>query len=137
MVISFANFLKNANWEEKDSTRSAQRLSTLDFAQGRQSTQRRAQRGIAVQQTSERLPAGSRRYLCMGRYPGWTNLARMSFVSASALAIWVELKLWVTPSLVRAARTDSVGMLPTRLSPAKGQPPRPVNAESKRRQPAA
>ena len=41
------------------------------------------------------------------------------------------------PTLRRAARTASVGMLPTRSSPAKGQPPSPVSALSKRRQPAA
>src|SRR5271157_2681213 len=42
-----------------------------------------------------------------------------------------------TPRLLSASSNLSVGVLPTNTSCAKGQPPRPPMAESKRRQPTS
>src|SRR5271167_49504 len=64
-------------------------------------------------------------------------LARISLDRTITLLSLAPSTPGVTPTLTSAANTLSVGILPTRSSPANGQPPRPVRAESKRRQPAA
>src|SRR5438093_11053552 len=63
--------------------------------------------------------------------------ARISFVISSALVSRAESMLVSAPAFRSAARTSSVAMFPTRLSPANGQPPSPVSALSNLRQPAS
>src|SRR5712692_3613043 len=67
----------------------------------------------------------------------WAYRARISLVNfRMGASAEVSIPV-VAPALARAARTVSVAMLPTRSSPAKGQPPRPVTALSNLRQPAS
>src|SRR5260370_36184614 len=61
--------------------------------------------------------------------------ARISFVISSTFVKRAEATPGSAPAFRSAARTSSVAMFPTRLSPAKGQPPSPVTPPPNRRHP--
>src|SRR5258707_2404341 len=106
MALSLANLLEIANGEEKDSTQSAQRLSTLRLRSGQaEHTEKGTARNRCA--TNRGTLAGWKPALpSSGRYLACMYLARMSFVRARGLARLVEVKSSVEPSLVRAAKTD-------------------------------